>query len=190
MDSPDRRGLRRTIQPQASGPNGRWLHKASLRAPLSGQCPATRPHEDAEGRRNGRCIMETRRRLDRRSVGWAASYRLAGEPGGAWRDCRVVDISMLGLGITFDHPNPAELSGRLISVNLPGDGSCVNVRLEGEIRNATATMGRDHPSRHRIHPAVRNRAGDHGRAQRHERRLGERVAQRVCEEEGKRRIRR
>ncbi len=87
--------------------------------------------------------METRRRLHRQSVGWAASYRLAGEPDGAWRDCRVVDISMLGLGITFDHPNPSELSGRLISVNLPGDGSCVNVRLEGEIRNATATMGRD-----------------------------------------------
>jgi hypothetical protein len=50
---------------------------------------------------------------------------------------------MLGLGITFDHPNSSELSGRLISVNLPGDERCVNVRLEGEIRNATATMGRD-----------------------------------------------
>jgi hypothetical protein len=50
---------------------------------------------------------------------------------------------MLGVGITFDHPNPAELSGRLISVNLPGDGSCVNVRLEGEIKNATAAMSRD-----------------------------------------------
>ena len=68
---------------------------------------------------------------------------LAGEPDGAWRDCRVVDISMLGLGITFDHPDPSELSGRLISVNLPGDGSCVNVRLEGEIKNATVTMSRD-----------------------------------------------
>ena len=50
---------------------------------------------------------------------------------------------MLGVGITLDHPNPAELSGRLISVNLPGDGSCVNVRLEGEIKNATATMSRE-----------------------------------------------
>jgi len=87
--------------------------------------------------------METRRRLHRQSVGWAASYRLAGEPVGVWRDCRVVDISTLGVGITVDHPNPSELSGRLVSVNLPGDGSCVNVRLEGEIRNATATMGRD-----------------------------------------------
>ena len=50
---------------------------------------------------------------------------------------------MLGVGITLDHPNPAELSGRLISVNLPGDGTCVNVRLQGEIKNATATMNRD-----------------------------------------------
>jgi hypothetical protein len=50
---------------------------------------------------------------------------------------------MLGVGVTFDHPNPAELSGRLISVNLPADGSCVNVRLEGEIKNAVAAMNRD-----------------------------------------------
>jgi hypothetical protein len=87
--------------------------------------------------------MENRRRVHRQPAGWGASYRLSGEPVGAWRHCRVVDISMLGLGITFDHPNPSELTGRSISVNLPGDGSCVNVRLEGEIRNATATMNRD-----------------------------------------------
>ena len=55
----------------------------------------------------------------------------------------MVDISMLGIGITFEHPNPAELPRRLMSVNLPGDGSCVNVRLEGEIKNAAVTMGRD-----------------------------------------------
>jgi hypothetical protein len=87
--------------------------------------------------------MENRRRLHRQPAGWAASYQLAGEPASGWRDCRVVDISMLGIGITFDHPNPSELSGRLISVNLPGDGSCVNVRLEGEIKNAAVTLSRD-----------------------------------------------
>ena len=64
------------------------------------------------------------------------------DSGGTWHDCRVVDISMLGVGITFDHPNPAELSGRLITVNLPGGGTCVNVRLQGEIKNAIATMNR------------------------------------------------
>jgi hypothetical protein len=50
---------------------------------------------------------------------------------------------MLGIGITFEHTNPAGLSVRLISVSLFGDGSCVNVRNEGEIRNATVTMNRD-----------------------------------------------
>jgi hypothetical protein len=87
--------------------------------------------------------MENRRRLHRQPAGWAASYQLAGESAAGWRECRVVDISMLGIGITFEHPDPTALSGRLISVNLPGDGSCVNVRLEGEIKNATVTMSRD-----------------------------------------------
>lgn len=87
--------------------------------------------------------MENRRRVHRQPAGWAASYRLEGDPAAAWLECRIVDISMLGIGITFDHPNPRELSGRLISVSLPGDGNCVNVRLDGEIKNATATMSRD-----------------------------------------------
>jgi hypothetical protein len=107
---------------------------------------AVASHEAAQGRRKTaerKVHMENRRRIHRQPAGWAASYRLADDPVGGWRDCRVVDISMLGLGITFEYPNPAELSGRLISVNLPGDGSCVNVRLQGEIRNATATMSGD-----------------------------------------------
>jgi PilZ domain len=87
--------------------------------------------------------VENRRRLHRQPAGWAASYQLAGEHAAGWSDCRVVDISMLGLGITFDHPDPSELTGRLISVNLPGDGGCVNVRLEGQIKNASVTMTRD-----------------------------------------------
>jgi hypothetical protein len=97
----------------------------------------------ASRRRNGRFIVENRRRLHRRPAGWAASYQLVGEQTSGWQDCRVVDISVLGLGISFDHPNSAELVGRLVSVNLPGDGSCVKVRLEGQIRNASATMSRD-----------------------------------------------
>jgi hypothetical protein len=86
--------------------------------------------------------MKNRRRLHRQPAGWAASYQLAGESVAGWSDCRVVDISMLGIGITFDHPNPSELTGRLVSVNLPGNGSCVNVRLEGEIKNTAVTMSR------------------------------------------------
>ena len=50
---------------------------------------------------------------------------------------------MLGLGVSFDHPNPSELAGRLMSVNPPENGSCVNVRLEGEVKNMSVMMSRD-----------------------------------------------
>lgn len=85
--------------------------------------------------------MENRRRTDRLPAGWAGSCKLAGESAAGWRECRVVDISKFGLGITFDYSEPSELSGRHISVNLPGDASSINVRLEGEIKNAVATSG-------------------------------------------------
>ncbi len=49
---------------------------------------------------------------------------------------------MLGVGITFDYPDPDDLVGRLISVNLPGDASAVNVRLEGAIKDITPSNDR------------------------------------------------
>jgi hypothetical protein len=86
--------------------------------------------------------VENRRRIHRQPVGWAASYRLADEDGQGWRDCRVVDISMLGMGITLACLDPSDLVGRPISVNLPGPASSVNVRLEGEIKSALPTISR------------------------------------------------
>ena len=87
--------------------------------------------------------MKHRRRVARQPAGWDGTCDIQGDSAAGSRACRVIDISMLGLGITIDHPNPSELAGRLISVNLPGDGSCVNVRLDGQIKNATPTMSRD-----------------------------------------------
>jgi hypothetical protein len=49
---------------------------------------------------------------------------------------------MLGMGITLDRPERSDLLGRVISVNLPGAGSSVNVRLEGEIKSAVPTINR------------------------------------------------
>jgi hypothetical protein len=86
--------------------------------------------------------VENRRRTHRQPVGWAASYQLAGESEKGWRECRVVDISMLGMGITLDRPEHSDLSGRLISVNLPGAPCSVNVRLEGEIKSSVPTITR------------------------------------------------
>ena len=86
--------------------------------------------------------MENRRRIHRQPIGWAASYQFADESAEGWRACRVVDISMLGMGITLAHPETFDLLGRLVSVNLPGAGSSVNVRLEGEIKSAVPTINR------------------------------------------------
>jgi hypothetical protein len=92
-------------------------------------------------RRNGWCIVENHRRIQRQPAGWAASCQLVDEATAGWSDCRVIDISTLGVGITFVHPEPFALSGRQISVNLPGMGSSVNVRLEGEIKNTAPAIG-------------------------------------------------
>ena len=86
--------------------------------------------------------MQNRRRMDRRPARWIGSCRLAGESATGWRECRVVDISALGLAITFDCLETTALSGRLISVNLSGDDGAVNVRLDGEIKNAVPTFSK------------------------------------------------
>jgi hypothetical protein len=78
--------------------------------------------------------MTYSRRVKRLRAGWDGICRIQGEPGE--RRCRVVDISILGLGVTFEHPSPAQLGGRRISVDIPGVA-----RLEGEITHAVAVLG-------------------------------------------------
>ena len=84
--------------------------------------------------------MEFRRRVSRQATSWAAFCHIEGESPSGWRDCEVIDISSLGLGVTFHHPQPWELVGRRISVDAPAIGSSINLRLEGEIRNAAPAM--------------------------------------------------
>jgi hypothetical protein len=85
--------------------------------------------------------MEHRRRVPRRSAGWFGICHIEGETDPDWRDCLVVDISILGLGITLHHFWPSELVGRHISVEAPAVGASVNVRLEGVIKNADRATG-------------------------------------------------
>ena len=80
--------------------------------------------------------MEYRRRVSRHTGSWAGFCHIEDESPSGWRDCEVIDISPLGLGVTFHHPEPWELVGRRISVDAPAIGSSVNLRLEGEIQNA------------------------------------------------------
>jgi hypothetical protein len=78
--------------------------------------------------------MPYTRRVKRLRAGWDGLCRLEGDP--AERQCRVDDISMLGAGVTFLHPSPSELAGRVISVDVPAVA-----QLEGRITHAEAILG-------------------------------------------------
>ncbi len=80
--------------------------------------------------------MDSYRRAPRQAAGWTGSCLIEDDTATAqWRDCWVLDISMLGLGIAFDHRRPSELTGRAISVQFPAVSDQVSIRLEGKINN-------------------------------------------------------
>jgi PilZ domain len=83
--------------------------------------------------------MERRRRVARYKAGWNGFCHVEGESASGWRDCRVVDISMLGVGIRMQHLKPSELLGRRISVELPAVGESINIRLEGHVKHVVRT---------------------------------------------------
>jgi hypothetical protein len=78
--------------------------------------------------------MTYSRRVKRLRAGWDGVCRIEGEPGE--RRCRIDDISMLGLGVTFTHASPSELAGRRIAVDVPA-----MARLEGQITHAEVVLG-------------------------------------------------
>jgi hypothetical protein len=84
--------------------------------------------------------MEYRRRAPRQPVGLAGFCHIEGDGAVRWRDCEVIDISALGLGVTCQHPQPWELIGRRIVVDAVTVDDSVTIRLEGEIRNAAPTL--------------------------------------------------
>ena len=84
--------------------------------------------------------MKHRRRVPRQPASWEGNCHIEGEPLEGSRACRVIDISMLGLGMTFEHPSPSELLGRRISVDVPAVSDSVSIRLEGVINNAAPTL--------------------------------------------------
>jgi hypothetical protein len=74
------------------------------------------------------------RRVKRLRAGWEGICRIEGESGE--RRCRIDDISMLGIGVTFTHSSPSQLAGRRISVDVPA-----MARLEGQITHAEVILG-------------------------------------------------
>jgi hypothetical protein len=82
-----------------------------------------------------------RRHAQRQTASWEGSYRVEGDPETHWRECRIIDISMLGLGLILDHATPDALVGRWISVEFAAIDDSVNFRLEGRITHAAPTLG-------------------------------------------------
>ena len=53
-----------------------------------------------------------------------------------WRECRILHISMRGMGLYLRHPRPADIVGRSIQVQIPADADSLSARLKGTVRNA------------------------------------------------------
>jgi PilZ domain len=88
------------------------------------------------GRRRDQQV-QFRRRVPRQAVGWDGVCQIEGE---FTARCRIIDISMLGVGITLDHPSPQSLVGRHISVQVPAAGDSASIQLEGRITSAKLTL--------------------------------------------------
>jgi hypothetical protein len=80
--------------------------------------------------------MESRRRVPRQIASCEGYCQIDREPVDHRRECRLLDISELGVGISLHHPHGSELIGRRISVETPTLGESVNVQLDGEVRSA------------------------------------------------------
>ena len=84
--------------------------------------------------------MKHRRRVPRQRTSWEGNCSIEGESPTRSRACRVIDISMLGLGMTLEHSSPSDLLGQRISVDVPAVSDSVSIRLEGVVNNAVPML--------------------------------------------------
>jgi c-di-GMP-binding flagellar brake protein YcgR len=80
--------------------------------------------------------VEQRRRVTRQGACWSGRYKVEGRRRSDWRECLVVDVSRLGVGLVLDGSIPRDLVSEEILVELHLPGTTVMVRLRGEVRHA------------------------------------------------------
>jgi len=84
--------------------------------------------------------MELRRRAPRIKTDWLGLCRLDDAPDSVVRDCRVIDISLLGVGVEVFSDGDDRLVGRVLVVEVePPIGSSVRLRLSGQVMNQGRT---------------------------------------------------
>lgn len=83
--------------------------------------------------------LTKRRRAPRVSAGWPGKCRAEGDAVNAWSECRLIDISILGVGIEIVGAVPTDLVGRrlVVEANAPV-GASVALRLIGEVRHMSS----------------------------------------------------
>jgi hypothetical protein len=84
--------------------------------------------------------MNHRRGVPRHPAFWDGTCSIEKESTGP-RCCRVIDMSIFGLGITLKHQSPSQLVGRRISVEIPMGDDSVSIYAAGTITNAGPTLG-------------------------------------------------
>jgi PilZ domain len=90
--------------------------------------------------RAGRAKQPDRRRVAREPAGWLGRYTVVGRPELGWGECRVLDVSPVGVGLELFGPWPrdgvdAELRVCLDPVSNPDHEG---VPLPATVRNASA----------------------------------------------------
>jgi c-di-GMP-binding flagellar brake protein YcgR len=78
-----------------------------------------------------------RRRVPRASVEPSAGkYIVEDEPLAGWRECVLIDLSLLGMGVELFGPVHPSLTGRRLRVEVDvGESSSVSLCLLGVVRN-------------------------------------------------------
>jgi hypothetical protein len=84
--------------------------------------------------------MNHRRGVPRHAALWDGTCSIERESTGP-RGCRIIDISIFGLGITLKHPSPSQLVGCRISVEIPMVDDSASIYTAGTITNAGPTLG-------------------------------------------------
>lgn len=81
--------------------------------------------------------MEFRRRVPRTTTGgWHGRYAAEDDESSDWKECLVVDISLLGVGLELIGEVPDDLVGRQLIVQVRAPvGDSVSLRLKGRVVN-------------------------------------------------------
>jgi c-di-GMP-binding flagellar brake protein YcgR len=81
--------------------------------------------------------MALRRRAPRViTPGWLGIYIVEDDSRAGWGDCRVLDLSILGVGLELFGTVPDDLVGHRIVVQISVSvGTSISLRLVGEVRN-------------------------------------------------------